>query len=165
MAADQPVQIVYRPEDIEAIYERRLRFAESAWDKASTYDAAITVAGYAAFFALWSQVAGDVSPAARTLIAALLGVSLLLYIGWAILLMLTRHWHDREFAALIGTERQPIEAINAWDSIERRRNRALLRVQRFWWPVFGTSALAGMGGGLLLIYSCLARTFGLPAAL
>lgn len=62
MSADKnepPVPILYRPEDVDAIYERRLRLVESSWDKASAYDTAITVAGYAAFFALWRDLAED----------------------------------------------------------------------------------------------------------
>lgn len=151
--------ILYRPEDVDAIYERRLKMAEASWDKASAYDTAITVAGYAAFFALWSGVADDVTPIARTATAALIGVSLLLYIGWTMLVMLTRHSHDREFAATLGKSQQPIDAINDWDSIERKRIRALIAVQRFWIPVFGTAVVTGVSGALLLIYSCLARIF------
>jgi hypothetical protein len=159
---EQPALIVYNEEDIGAIYERRLRLIESSWDKASAYDNAITVAGYAAFFALWSGVADDVAPPARTLTAALMGVSLLLYISWTILVMVTRHAHDRAFAATINRTQAPIDAINEWDAIERKRTQALVTVQRFWLPVFGTSLLTGVGGALVLIWSCFSRALGLP---
>ena len=76
--SDQPASILYTAEDIAAIYERRLKFTEASWDKASAYDTAITVAGYAAFFGLWGGVSGDVSSAARNATAALMGLSLLL---------------------------------------------------------------------------------------
>lgn len=160
--ADQPATILYRLEDLDAIYERRLKLVEAAWGKATAYDSAITVAGYGAFFALWSQVADDVTATARTITAALIGVSLLLYISWAMLVMLARHRHDREFAATIGKSQPPIDAINEWDSIERKRNLTMIRIQRFWMPVFGMSVLTGVSGALLLIYSCMARAWGWP---
>jgi hypothetical protein len=158
----QPAPILYTPEDIDAIYERRLKLVESSWDKASAYDTAITVAGYAAFFGLWNGVAEDVSPSARTATAALIGVSLLLYILWTLAVMLTRHSYDRQFAATVGKSQEPIDAINEWDAIELKRNRALIAVQRFWMPIFGTAVITGICGALLLIYSCLARAFELP---
>ena len=162
---DQPAHILYRLEDVDAIYERRLKLVESSWDKASAYDTAITVAGYAAFFGLWSGVADDVSPAARTLTAALMGVSLLLYISWTLLVMITRHSYDREFVGTIAKSQEPIDAINDWDTIERKKIRALIGVQSFWMPVFGTAVLTGLSGALLLTYSCLSRAFGLPTIL
>ena len=160
--SEQPAPILYREEDIAAIYERRLRFTESSWDKASAYDNVITVAGFAAFFALWSGVADDVTPTARTATAALIGTSLLLYVSWTMLVMVTRHSYDRQFAASIGKTQEPIDAINEWDAVERKRIRALVMVQRFWLPVFGTSVITGVTGALLLIGSCLCRALGWP---
>jgi hypothetical protein len=151
-----PIQVVYRPEDLSAIYERRLKFVDDAHGKASAYDTAITVAGYGAFFALWSGVAGDVTPAARTTTAALIGVSLLFYIGWTMLAMLTRHRHDREFVAAIQKSQSPGEAIIEWDLADLRKRKAQLSLLRWWALIYGTALATGVGGALLLIYNCIA---------
>jgi hypothetical protein len=88
--SDTVIQVVYRPEDLDAIYERRLKFVDDAQGKATAYDTAITVAGYGAFFGLWAGVASDVAPKVRAATAALMGISLLLYVSWVMLAMLNR---------------------------------------------------------------------------
>ena len=110
-------------------------------------------------------LAHDVSAEARTATAALMGVSLLLYIGWTMLMMLVRHRYDREFAASAGKTQEPIAAINEWDAIQRKRGDALIAVHRFWMPVFGGSVVTGVAGALLLTYSCLSRALSWPAIL
>jgi hypothetical protein len=157
-----PVQVVYRPEDLDAIYERRLKFVDEAHGKATAYDTAITIAGYGAFFALWSGVAGDVSPTARTATAALIGVSLLFYIGWTMLAMLTRHRYDKEFVEAIQKSQSPDEAIAEWDMVDLKKRLAQLSLLRWWRFIYGTAVLTGVSGALLLVYNAVAVATGLP---
>jgi hypothetical protein len=154
--ADAPIQIVYRPEDLDAIYARRLKLVDEAYGKAAAYDTAITVAGYGAYFALWSGVAHDVGAVVRNGSAALMGVSLLLYIGWTMLGMLTRHRYDEEFVASIQRTQPVADAILEWDAVERKKQKAQLGLQRWWAPVYGSSVISGVLGALLLVFGCLA---------
>ena len=160
--SDALIQVVYRPEDLDAIYERRLKFVDDAQGKATAYDTAITVGGYGAFFGLWAGVAADVTSKARVATAALIGISLLLYVSWTMLAMLTRHRHDKEFVAAIQKSRSPGDAIVEWDAIDLKKRAAQLSLLRWWAPIYGTALLSGVAGALLLIYNCLAAAIELP---
>jgi hypothetical protein len=149
--------------EFDALLQRLLKYTEESWGKATAYDTAITVAGYGAFFALWSGVAIDVTSVARDVTAALMGVSLLCYIGWHIILMLARHWHDSALVEVIATKQSPAEMIQEWTSLEDKQRSTLLGLQgRLWKPVFGTAVLTGAAGALTLIYNCIAIATRLP---
>jgi hypothetical protein len=162
MSQEQPVIIQMSEEDIAAIYDRRLQLIEKVWGSATAYDTAITIGGYGAFFALWAGVAEDVSSVARVTTAALMGVSLFLYIGWQILNMLVRHRHDAEFSAAAMKAQPALDAINEWDQIEVRKTKAMIAVHRYWQPIFGGSVMFGFAGAATLIYNCVAVAVGLP---
>lgn len=162
-AAEPLIIISYSEDEVDAILERRLRFAADAYGKATAYDTAITVAGYGAFFALWAGVAADVTPAARSTSAALMGVSLVLYIAWHLLTMMARHRFDREMVAATRKAQPAIDVINEWDQWETRKTKGLLWLQaRFWRPIFGTAVLTGALGAGTLVYSSLAVVLDLP---
>src|SRR5579884_2414890 len=99
-------------ESLDAVLGRLLKFTEDSWGKATAYDTAIIVAGYGAFFALWSEVSKDVTPAARDITAALIGISVLLYIAWHVVEMLARHWYDREFIDVATSQKPPEQILN-----------------------------------------------------
>lgn len=113
------------------------------------------VAGYGAFFALWAGVADDVAKAARNASVALMGVSLLIYIGWTVANMLVRHRFDREFAATMQRDGGLLDEINAWDAVEQKKIKGMFSLQRWWPTVFGVSVLSGVGGALTLIAAAL----------
>ena len=148
---------------LDALLSRLLRFTEESWGKAAAYDTAITVAGYGAFFALWSGVAKDVTPVTRAVTAALIGVSVLLYVGWHILLMLARHWHDKALVGVTSSDLALDEMLRNWSEIEQRQRTTLLWIQGYFWrPVFGGAVVTGVAGAFTLIYNCLAAATGLP---
>lgn len=149
--------------DVDALLQRLLKYTEESWGKATAYDTAITVAGYGAFFALWSGVAKDITPVSRDVTVALMGVSLLLYISWHITLMLARHWHDRALIDVTNAGHPPAKMIEEWSKVEDRQRATLLSIQgRLWMPVFGLAVLTGVGGALTLIYNCVAAAVSLP---
>lgn len=155
--------VQFNADEIDQILERRLKFADDAWGKATAYDTAITVAGYGAFFALWSQVAEDVTPAARTASAFLMGVSLTLYIVWHLASMLARHRYDKQIIASTRKAQPAIDTINEWDAWENKKNEGLLWLQaRLWWPVFGTAVLTGALGAGVFLYNAAAVVLDLP---
>ncbi|MDF7774895.1 hypothetical protein P1X14_06540 [Sphingomonas sp. AOB5] len=148
---------------MERLLEQRRKFSGEQWSSANTYDAAIIVAGYGAFFALWAGVSDDITPFARVTTAFLMGISIALYIVWTMGVMVARHHHDREFAASMVKTQKPEEAFLEWDAIERKQMNFLQWIQRrLWMPFFGVTVLLGISGGLILIYNCLAVAAGLP---
>lgn len=144
--ANEPQVHFIDPDDLEQVYARRLKFVDEAHGHAAAYDTAIIVAGYGAFFALWAGVADDVTKVARNASAGLMGLSLLLFIGWTIGAMLTRHRYDMEFAKAMRRGQGLLDEMNAWDVVEQKRIKAMMSLQRWWPAIFWPSVIAGVAG-------------------
>jgi hypothetical protein len=142
------------------IRDRRIKYASDVYGFASAYDNAVIIAGYAAFFALWTGVFDDVTVACRLATVAMMGSSLVLYIGWQMLQMIMRQKFEFERAATFEFESE-IERFNkAWEDIDRRQGIAMMRIMK-WWPViFVPSVVLGFSGGILLTYNSFAKLLG-----
>lgn len=146
----------------KTVRERRIQHAADVYGHASTYDNAIVLAGYAAFFGLWAGVADDVGPLSRLITASLMGLSLLCYIAWHLIQMLTRQRFEAERADTFTYEDDAPRFNAAWEDIAARYDRAHLRHMRFWLPLFVPSVFLGFVAGLVLVYDCAAGATGLP---
>ena len=155
---DDPIDL------LQKVLDKQLAFVSAAWGQASAYDTAITVAGYGAFFALWSGTSADVTQAARVLSAALMGISLALYIAWNLVVMLGRHKFDLEYVAILsGPNRDPQHIIAEWEKVDAKLVRQQMSlVYRLWPIIFRGSVLFGFAGAATLIYNYIALLTGLP---
>lgn len=151
-----------RESEDRRLRERFVALSSEAYGQAAAYDNAIIVAGYAAFFALWSGSAGDITRLARVTTLALMGISLLLYITWHMIQMLTRQSFDRERAAAFAFQNDFQKFDELWKDVERRRGIGLQRVLRFWPYIFIPSLVSGFAGAAVLTYSALSVVLGLP---
>lgn len=86
-------------------------FLDQAHGHASTYSTVIIGAGYAGFFALWNMVDKSLAPWAHALSGILIGLSLLLFVGWETTKMI-------------------------WTSVEHVRLQKLLVDGTLTWPAF-----------------------------
>jgi hypothetical protein len=144
----------------ELLRERYVKFSSESFGHAAAYDNVVVIAGYAAFFALWSAVAKDISPLARLTTVSLMGASLMLYITWHMIQMLTRQRYDRQRAAAFAHQNDPEVFDRVWQDVERRRGIAMQQTLRFWPFVFVPSLFCGFAGGATLTYNALATVFG-----
>jgi len=141
--------------------ERLIDHAAGVYGHAANYDNVIIVAGYVAFFALWQGVAADVTPQARLLTCAGMGVSLLIYIGWTIAQMLVRQNFEHERADILSIA-DTSEFHRLWEDNSRRHKIAELRLIRFWPYTFVPTVILGVGSALTLTWNAFAAAFGLP---
>ncbi len=142
------------------IRERRIKYASDVYGFASAYDNAVIIAGYAAFFALWTGVNEDVTAACRLATVAMMGSSLMLYIGWQMLQMITRQKFEFERASSFEFEGE-IERFNkAWEDIDRRPGIAMMRIMKWWPMIFIPSVALGFSGSLVLTYNAFAKPLG-----
>jgi hypothetical protein len=148
--------------EAEKVRERLIALSSETYGHAAAYDNAVIIAGYAAFFALWSGVANDITPMARLVTVALMGVSLVLYISWHMIQMLTRQYADRERAAAFAHVGNPETFDQLWKEAEQRRGIALQRTLRFWPFIFVPSLAFGLAGATTLAYNALAVVLGWP---
>ena len=125
--------------------------------KARDYTNIIIVAGYVAFFTLWAGIADDLDVLVRCLTAGLLGLSLVVFVGWEIAGMVIRVIAERPFGELDPTDHYPGDFEERWD----RAMAVSIRMQRQYitaWPwVLGVSAGPGLAGGALLAGAAFAR--------
>lgn len=143
----------------ELVRDRAIKYAADVYGHASAYDNAIVIAGYAAFFALWAGVAEDVSRNCRLVTATLMGVSLLLYITWHVMQMLTRQRFEFARAETFAFADDAVRFNAEWEKIEQRQAIAQQQVMRFWLPIFVPTLALGIIGGLTLAYNTLATMF------
>jgi hypothetical protein len=157
------------PDDRSSLdYQRRLldlklEHAREVYGYAATYDNAIVLAGYAAFFGLWAGVNQDVTVECRDITAALIGVSLICYILWHIVQMLHRQAHELAKAGAFELhERDPVTLFRELDKLKEKWNRDWVKLLRLWNPLFLASIGFGFGGALVLVWNVTVRALGIP---
>lgn len=147
--------------ELKVLLEKRVKFAGEVYGVASGYDNAIVVAGYAAFFALWSGVSKDVGTVTRSLAAAMMGLSLILYIAWHLHVMLSRNRYDTKVGELLRSDASARSILHQWDKIDAQRQAASLRTRSLWPWIFQPAVVLGAIGALVLVLGCLANALGL----
>lgn len=144
------------------IRDRLIQQASDTFGYAATYDNAVVIAGYAAFFALWAGTAADINQFARLSTVGIMGVSLMLYISWQFLQMLTRQRYEHKRAAIFNHAADPARFNADWLENEKSHGIAQMRVMRLWPFFFLPSVVLGLLAGVILAYNSLAAAFGWP---
>lgn len=147
---------------LKLVQDRLISVSAQIFGHATGYDNAIMIAGYAAFFALWSGVADDISFHGRLVTAGLMCISLLLYIAWQIIQMLTRQKFEWKRGALFEYADDPQRFLSDWDAIDKQLHAAMLRLMRLWPVIFVPTVITGFTGGGVLAYHALASAFQWP---
>lgn len=148
--------------EAEKVRDRLIALSSETYGHAAAYDNAVVVAGYAAFFALWSGVSNDITPMARLMTVVLMGTSLVLYVSWHMIQMLTRQYWDRALAATFAHVRNPMTFDELYLKVDQERGIALQRTLRFWPYIFVPSLAFGLAGAVTLTYNALAVVLGWP---
>jgi|GEM_PF-2022482 hypothetical protein len=148
--------------EIEAALEQdkaiqHFNLAVATYQKGRDYTNFIIVAGYAAFFALWSDVAKDIDRASRLLSGGLLGLSLVLFITWEIVKMVTNAREGHLLSeAIWGARNREDLALRSRDA-ERQINLADVFAHDLWPAIFIPTVLSGLVGALVLVIAALAE--------
>jgi hypothetical protein len=164
----QPSQTVVRAsispaEDQQKdIRDKLIKFHNDTYGAASAYDNGVILAGYVAFFALWAGVNADLSPLCRLVTVGLMGASLLLYMTWHILQMLTRQRYEFKCAAVAEHADQPARFNEEWVKAAQDHQIASIRILRFWPWIFVPSVILGFLAGGILSYNAPAVILGWP---
>ena len=144
------------------VRDKLIEYHGDIYSGAAAYDNGVILAGYVAFFALWSGVTIDVSALCRLATVAFMGVSLMLYMSWHILQMVTRQRYEFKFADAFNYSNDAVRFNREWNEIAQQQNIATARLMRFWPWIFIPCVALGFLGGALLTYNALALTLGWP---
>lgn len=154
----------HRQAQAKLLEERLLEYHASLYSKASAYDNAVILAGFAAFFALWAGTADDIPRFARLITVAMMGVSLMSYVAVTIGQMLLRQYHlEWRQANLFHTHSDPESFNKAWNDVQTDFDRRQAGIARLATSGFWLSLATGFAAGLTLAYNVLAIAFGWPA--
>jgi hypothetical protein len=120
------------------------------------------LAGYVAFFALWGGIQESLSPTASLVTVALMGVSLMCYLAWQIIQMLTRQWFEWKCVAMFKSANDPPRFNAGWMKANQDLEIATAKLMRFWPYLFLPALVLGFAGGVTLTYNALAVVIGWP---
>lgn len=129
---------------------------------AAAYDSAVMLGGYVAFFALWGGVEQNVTTTCRLLTAGMMCVSLVCYMAWQVLQMLTRQWFEWKLVAVFNQARDPPKFNSEWLKVSQEHGIATAKVMRFWPWLFVPALLFGLAGAITLSYNALAVVLQWP---
>lgn len=134
---------------------QHFNLAVATYQKGREYTNFIIVAGYAAFFALWTDVAKDIDRESRLLSGGLLGLSLVLFIAWEIVKMATNAREGRLLSEAIWGASSRDDLANRSRNAERQINAADMFVHDLWPAIFIPTVLSGLVGALVLVLAAL----------
>jgi hypothetical protein len=146
----------------KSVRDKLIKLHGDTYSSAAAYDKGVIVAGYVAFFGLWAGAANDVSHLCRLVTVALMGTSLLCYMAWHILQMLTRQRFEFQFASVFEEAENPEVFNRAYAETQERMTVAMAKLMKFWPWVFIPAVGFGFLGGGVLTYNALAAVFGWP---
>lgn len=129
---------------------------------AAAYDNAVMLAGYVAFFALWAGVDESITLTWRLVTVCLMAISLMCYMGWQVLQMLTRQFYEFKCTAILKSVDDPARFNADWVKASQDYEIAGARLMRFWPILFLPSVVLGFAAAGTLGYNALAIVLGWP---
>lgn len=138
------------------VRDKLIELHTEAFSSAAAYDNAVILAGYVAFFALWAGSAQDVSQLARLVTVSLMGMSLMFYIAWHIMQMLTRQRYEWKLAEAFNFADDPQRFNRMWTETSQKQQIATARLMRFWPWIFVPAVVLGFLAGGILSYNAVA---------
>jgi hypothetical protein len=145
------------------VRDKLIKLHSEVYSGAAAYDNGVILAGYVAFFALWTGIHNDVSSLCRLVTVALMGASLICYMAWHIIQMLTRQRFEFKFAEVFkSATTDPTRFNREWNETAQKQEIATARLMRFWPFLFVPAVAFGFLGGGVLTYNALAVILGWP---
>lgn len=145
----------------ESIEQRIISVQAQAFDKAISYNNFVVTFGYAGFFAIWSFTKEGMHYWDTTLVALLLGFSLLLFILWTVGMTLMNSKHIRKMGLLISEEFDDrATKLDAIIDLETKQGKSALRIWALWVPVFTLTITSGLLAGLMLLFLLFCEVLG-----
>jgi hypothetical protein len=131
--------------------EAIIKFYGQMFDKASAYTNLIVGAGYGGIFAVWSATKSYLGRTEVLASGVALVFSLLIFIGWNVLIMLLNARNVNHLEVLIKAPLEDVPKITAAAELDYAKQKYRLRCA--WVVVLVLTLVSGFGAGLILIYA------------
>jgi hypothetical protein len=145
-----------REDHEKAVRDKIIDYHQIVVSSTSAYDNTVILAGYAAFFTLWVGVNHDVSSMCRLVTVSLMGLSLILYLGWQISQMIIRQMFEFQKADLFSISGDAEQFNLQWSQLDIAHAHAQAKIVRLWPWVFVPSLVLGLSAAIVLSYNTLA---------
>ncbi len=139
----------------EKMREDIIKVQAALYDKAASYTNLILAAGYAGFFATWTNVKADLTKFESAASALCIAVSLMVFITWEVVVMIASARGIRGMqAALDGPPKETQKRLADAKLIGQKR---AVRIRRWWIYVLIATILPGVAGAGILLAALVRR--------
>jgi hypothetical protein len=128
------------------------------FERADAYAKAILLAGYAGLFGIWSFARDVLTATVTEWVALLVGISLVLYITWGIIQMITGTTRRYQFNLLVNNN--PRDFFKALADRRATERSILIRDNRIWLFVLIPMVVFGYAGAALLLWKVAVKLLG-----
>lgn len=131
---------------LRLFYETLLSFQTKSLEQSSTYNQVIILAGYAAFFAVWSTVSSEIPRWALLVSGGLIVISVIVYVAWTVANMILLKTYQESTAAALAQGFD--DFFPRLQQVDGKFLTKRQRIMRWWLPVVavaGFSALFAAG--------------------
>ncbi len=136
---------------------------ERTMDRAKSYEQLIVGLGYGAILALWAGVAHDIPRWDALLSAALVGASLLIYIGYHLYTLVWLTIWQRRMQDVANLQLPPTQTLALWNEKNAQRWTSSRRFLGVWMIVFPIEVILAFAGAIDLIVTAATRALtGVP---
>lgn len=141
-------------ERAQAYFEAAAAYQSRMLEASSSYNQIVVLAGYAGFFTIWSATADDLPRWLVLLSGALMGISLIVYVGWTVIgMILLRSQMQRLLDALNDGPDGYLERVQA---AEAKGAVASNKLMRWWKPVLWAAGVPAAVAAILLAVAAFA---------
>ena len=134
--------------ELDDFFERTIEFQTKAVTLAEGHIQVIILAGYAAYFALWSTMAAHIPSWAMLASGALMLISVIVFVGWTVAGLVF---------AKVATERTmkvyndgPIDFWTRCQEAERKNLAGRQRLMKFWQAIVACAGVTALAAAVLL---------------
>ena len=143
---------------VREFYEETAHYQLKMYDASVTYNQVVVLAGYAAFFAVWSAVADEIPPWVMLLSGGLILCSVVFYVGWTVAnMILLKTANERILGQITGG---PIGFHERAMAAELQNIAASRKIMKYWKPVLVSAGTSGFIGAVLLASAAIANAVG-----
>lgn len=162
MAALSAASVAAQEAHQKDVRDKLIDLHGKTFSTAAAYDNAVMLGGYVAFFALWGGVEQSLPQVCRLLTVGLMSISLMCYIGWNIMQMLTRQFYEFQCASILKNANDPPRFNAEWVKAGQDFEIKSARLMRFWPFLFVPAVVLGFTAAGLIGYNALAVAFDWP---
>lgn len=139
---------------LREFYDRSAEYIQKMYDAGTTYNQVIVLAGYAAFFAVWSATAEDLPRWVVLASGASIIISVIVYVAWSVANMVILKTANINMVNAINGG--PIGFYERVSNAEEINRNASNRLMRLWAPV---TVIASFTGGIAAVLVCVSALY------